>query len=190
MSRRRARSRCWSESVSKFHLHYAWRQRWLPPRFQDQSQKMPRAIAGFTALLIAAFLASPASAQDPRRAEISGGYQWLTAKVASEDGWRTFPKGWYVDVAGHVTPLLSIVSQVSGNYRTFEDEDFDFALHTFMAGVRATSPGRVSGHGQFLAGIASLKASDDADNDSESDVAVQFGAGVTVPVSGRVGLRV
>ena len=149
---------------------------------------MNRVFAGVTALLIAGFV-SPASAQNIQSAEISGGYQWLTAKTSDEDGWRTFPKGWYVDVAGHVTPMLSIASQVSGNYRTFEDEGFDLALHTFMAGLRATSSGRVRGHGQFLAGVASLKASDDVASDSETDFALQFGGGVTVPVSGRVGLR-
>ena len=149
---------------------------------------MNRVFAGVTALLFAGFV-SPASAQTIQRAEISGGYQWLAAKASGEDEWRKFPKGWYVDVAGHVTPMLSIVSQVSGNYRTFEDEAFDLALHTFMAGIRASSSGRVRGHGQFLAGVASLKASDDLASDSETDFAIQLGGGVTVPASARVGLR-
>jgi hypothetical protein len=149
---------------------------------------MTRIFAGVTALLIAGF-ASPASAQNDSKTDISAGYQWLSAKASSENESRTFPAGWYVDTAGHVTPLLSIVGQVSGNYRTFDDEGFDLAIHTFMAGIRASSQGRIRGYGQFLAGGASLKASDAVASDSETDLALQLGGGLTVPATARIGLR-
>jgi opacity protein-like surface antigen len=154
---------------------------------------MNRAFASITALLIAGF-STPATAQDTQQAEVSAGYQWLAATISGEDEWRKFSKGWYIDVAGHltpadVTPMLSIVGQVSGNYRTFEDENFDLGVHTFMAGFRASSSGRLRGYAQFLAGGASLKASDEDDSDSETDFAMQFGGGVTLPAGARVGVR-
>lgn len=140
-------------------------------------------------LLVTGF-ATPASAQDETpRAEVSAGYQWFGAKRSGDSDRRTFPKGWYFDVAGHVTDTLSVVGQLSGNYEHFEDEAFEINAHSFMAGMRGRSPGRVSGYGQVLVGAVSLKASDAFDSGSETNLALQMGGGVTVPGSGPVGLR-
>ena len=146
-------------------------------------------VAGMMTLLVAGF-ATPASAQDETpMAEVSAGYQWFGAKRSGDSDWRTFPKGWYVDVAGHVTATLSIVGQLSGNYEHFEAEAFEINAHSFMAGMRGRAPGRVSGYGQVLAGAVSLQASDDFDSGSETNLALQLGGGVTVPGSGPVGVR-
>jgi len=57
-----------------------------------------------------------------------------------------------------------------------------------MVGVRGSSPGCVKGFGQVFVGAAKLSAPDfDA---SETDLAIQAGAGVNVSGAGRVGLRV
>src|SRR5262245_47948000 len=87
------------------------------------------------------------------KAEVPVGYNYLQAKSSGDDEWTKFPAGWYADVSGNVTPMVSIVGQVTGNYKTFEDEgDFKLKLHTFMVGVRGSSAGNVSGYGQFLVG--------------------------------------
>ena len=145
-------------------------------------------VAGVLCLMAVA-VARPAAAQTPK-AEISGGYNWLTAKASGDEEWEKFPKGWYFDVAGNMTDTVSVVGQITGNYKTFEDEDFDLNIHTFMGGVRAGSAGRVKGFGQFLVGGAKVGATATGIGDfSETDFAIQFGGGVTVLGSGGVGLR-
>jgi outer membrane protein with beta-barrel domain len=145
---------------------------------------------GLLCLMVVGF-ARPVAAQP--KAEISVGYNYLQAKSSGDDTWEKFPKGWYADVAGNVTPMVSIVGQVTGNYKTFEDEDFKLKLHTFMVGVRGSSTGMVRGFGQVLVGGAQLKGettSGPAFSASETDLAFQVGGGVNVMGSGPVGLRV
>ena len=144
-------------------------------------------------LMVVGF-ARPALAQDAPKAEVSLGYNWLGVKQSGEDELEKFPKGWYFDVAGNVTPMVSIVGQVTGNYKTFEDPDgfdpdFDLKVHTFMVGVRGSSQGPVRGFGQVLIGGANIKASDDIDSAKETDLAIQVGGGVNVMGGGPVGLR-
>jgi hypothetical protein len=133
----------------------------------------------------------PAAAQGTPKAEASGGYSWFTAKVAGGDDWKTFPKGWYVDVAGKVTDRLSIdiVGQVTVNDKHFDVDDSDLKVRTYMAGLRGGTSGRVRGFGQFLIGAVTIKASDSTDSASETDFGVQLGGGVNVLGSGNVGLR-
>jgi hypothetical protein len=152
--------------------------------------------AGLLSLMVLGF-AAPAAAQDTPMAEISVGYNWLTAKESSEDDleeqeWEKFPKGWYADIAGNISDTLSLVGQVTGNYKTFEDEDFKLNIHTFMGGIRGSSPGRVRGFGQVLVGGVALKAEDELFDIEESETyfGLQIGGGVNVLGSGGVGLRV
>ena len=116
----------------------------------------------------------------------------MQAKSSGDEDWTKFKSGWYADVAGNVTPVVSIVGQVTGNYKTFEDDpdgDFKLKLHTFMAGVRGSSTGNVSGFGQVLVGGANVKGSIGTFSASETDLAIQVGGGVNVRGSGAVGLR-
>ena len=140
-------------------------------------------------LMVVGF-AAPAAAQDTPKAEISVGYNHLTAKSSGDDEWEKFAKGFYFDVAGNISDTLSIVGQVTGNYHTIEDIDGDFKLnvHTFMAGIRGSSPGRVRGFGQVLVGGVRLNAPDFEDA-SETDFGIQLGGGVNILGSGGVGLR-
>jgi hypothetical protein len=141
--------------------------------------------------------AAPAAAQDTPRAEVSVGYNWLTAKESSDDDfdeideWEKFPKGWYFDVAGNVSDTLSVVGQATGNYKTYED-DSKISIHTFMGGIRGSSPGRVRGFGQVLVGAVAVKAEDEFFDfeESETNFGLQIGGGVNVLGSGGVGLRV
>src|SRR5687768_18569314 len=69
--------------------------------------------AALLCLVVVGF-ATPAAAQDTPRAEISGGYNFFTAKASGDEEWEKFPKGWYADVAGNVTETIGIVGQVTG----------------------------------------------------------------------------
>jgi hypothetical protein len=145
-------------------------------------------------LMVVGF-AGPAAAQDTPKAELSIGYNWLTAKESSDDDidneWEKFPKGFYVDIAGNLSDTLSIVGQFTGNYKTFDD-DSKLGIQTFMGGVRGSSPGRVRGFGQVLVGGIAVKAEDELFDfeESETNFGLQVGGGVNVLGSGGVGLRV
>ena len=92
-----------------------------------------------------------------------------------------------------MTETIGIVGQVTGNYKTFEefDGDFDIKIHTFMVGLRASSPGRVRGFGQFLVGGTNVKGTENTTglSESETDFSIQFGGGVNVMGSGNIGIR-
>ena len=154
----------------------------------DVGGSMKWFVAGLVCLMATGFV-SPVAAQDMPKADVSIGYQYVNLKLSGDASGKSFPKGWYFDVAGNVTPMVSIVGQVSGNYKHFDDEDINITIHSFMAGVRGSSQGRVRGYGQLLVGGASLKGSDDTDSGSETDLALQVGGGVNVMGSGPVGLR-
>jgi hypothetical protein len=141
--------------------------------------------AGLLCLMVVSF-ASPAFAGG---AEISGGYNWVTAKATGDQTWEKFPKGWYFDVAGNVTPMVSIVGAVTGNYKHFEDEAFKLKAHSFMGGVRVGNQGPVRGFGQFLIGGTQLKGDDDTSTFSASETNLTFDVGGGVDVGGPVGLR-
>jgi opacity protein-like surface antigen len=149
-------------------------------------------IGAFVLCLMVVGFAAPAAAQTPK-AEVSVGYHWLGAKSSGDDEWEKFPAGWYADVAGNVSDTVSIVGQVTGNYKTFDDPDGEFKLklHSYMFGVRGSSPGRVRGFGQVLVGGMNLKGSETTGtfSASETDLAFQVGGGVNILGSGNVGLR-
>ena len=144
--------------------------------------------AGLLCLVVVGF-ARPAAAQDTPKVELSGGYNWLTVRPSGDEEWTKFPKGWYVDVAGNATKMMSVVGQVTGNYKTYEDVNFDLKIHTFMGGVRWGAPGRVKGFGQFLAGAAAIGGSGVGFDETEKDFAIQLGGGVNVLGGGVVGIR-
>ena len=149
-------------------------------------------LGGMALCLMVVGFAAPAAAQDTPKAEVSVGYNWLTAKASGDEEWEKFPKGWYADVAGNISDTLSIVGQVTGNYKTLEDEEFKLSIHTFMGGLRGSSPGRVRGFGQVLVGGVSVKAEDELFDleETETNFGLQLGGGVNVLGSGGVGLRV
>ena len=143
--------------------------------------------AGLLCLMVVTF-ATPAFAQP--KAEISGGYNWMAAKATGDDTWEKFPKGWYFDIAGNVTPMVSLVFSTTGNYKHFEDEEFKLKAHSFMGGVRAGNSGPVRGFGQVLFGGFRLSGEDDLSSASVSETHTAFDVGGGVNVgSGPVGLR-
>jgi opacity protein-like surface antigen len=98
------------------------------------------------ALCVAALgiAAGSASAQAVPRVEVSGGYQFLNLAIEGES--ESMPAGWYADVAGTITPMLAVVFQVGGNYKSFDESvtvggltataTADLKVHEFLGGVR------------------------------------------------------
>lgn len=155
-------------------------------------------------------LAVPAAAQTFPRTEISGGYQFVTFSV--EDESESIPKGWYFEVAGNLNPMLGLVFQVGGNYKTFEESvtvgggtftaEADLDVYQFLGGVRvnARNNPRLVPYGHLLAGginaaieltttstIPGIPAF--SEEDSSTNFGVLFGGGVNFGVTDRTGIR-
>ena len=154
----------------------------------------PAPILGFVVMNVVG-LSSSASAQMPK-AELSGGYQVLHALD------KTFPAGWYFDIAGNVNPWFAMVGEVGGTYKTENRQisidrtvDVTSKLHTFMAGVRLNArinPRVVLFH-NVLAGGAHARVSTDAVGVTlsapETKFALQPNVGVNLMVTNKVGMR-
>lgn len=148
-------------------------------------------------ILVMGFLlmtSGSALAQDFPKFEIGGGYNYFSAKQDTDDEWTEFSNGWYGEVAANITPIIGVLFQVTGNYKTFEEdddeEDFSLDWYNYLGGFRvsARKNPKVVPYGQFLIGVAQLKGSAGSDEGSETDLAWGFGGGVTVG-TGRVGVR-
>lgn len=141
------------------------------------------------------FLAGgPAFAQD--KGDVSGGYRFLRT-----DG-ENFGAGWYVDGAGHVTEVVSVVGEIAGTYKSLSETfdgvtvEADLKLHTFMGGVRLRVPVEstsLAPFAQALFGVGNARASASGGgitiSESASDGAMSVSGGVDVNGSGRLGVR-
>ena len=86
----------------------------------DKEFAMQRMCVGVLSLCVVILgVAFPSAAQTFPRTEISGGYQFVTFSVEDEN--ESIPKGWYFEVAGNLNPVIGLVFQVGGNYKTFEE---------------------------------------------------------------------
>jgi opacity protein-like surface antigen len=171
-------------------------------------QRLPGRVLGLCLAVLA--VAAPVAAQTTPRTEISGGYQFVTFSVDEES--ESLPKGWYFDVAGNVSPMLGIVFQVGGNYKTFEESvtlgggtftaTADLKVHEFLGGVRlnARDNPRLVPYGQVLVGgingSIELTATSTipgvpgfSEDDSSTNFALVLGGGVNFGVSESVGIR-
>ena len=170
---------------------------------------MSAQVVGVCLMILA--IALPAAAQSESRGEISAGYQLLGAKGDVDE---TLEKGWYADVAGNIGHVFSVVFQVSGNYKTFEQTEtiggittnvsVDLKVHEFMGGIRANVRGSraITPFAQFLAGGVHGSADVSGSivsggqtffstntSDSGTDFGLQIGGGVNVHVSDGFGVR-
>ena len=166
------------------------------------------------ALLTAAMaVAVPASAQDVPRVELSGGYQFLNFSVEGES--ESMPVGWYFDVAGNLNPMLGVVFQMGGNYKSI-DESFtvggitatanaDVNVHEFLGGVRMNfrSDSPIVPFAQVLGGAINGSISVSAsttipgmppitidDEASGTNFVLELGGGVNFSLTDAFGLRV
>lgn len=160
--------------------------------------------------LAALCLAIPASAQTTPRTEISGGYQFVTFSVDEES--ESIPKGWYFEVAGNLNPVIGVVFQVGGNYKTFEESvtvgggtftaEVDLDVYQFLGGVRlnARDNPRLVPYGHLLLGgingsveltttstIPGIPAF--SQEESETNLGLVFGGGVNFGVAENTGIR-
>jgi opacity protein-like surface antigen len=155
-------------------------------------------------------VAMPVSAQTVPKTEISVGYQFVTFSV-DEDS-ESLPKGWYFDVTGNLNPMIGVIFQVGGNYKTFEESvaiggasftaTADVKVHEFLGGLRlsARDNPKLVPYGQLLVGgiNGSVELTTTStipgiptfsEEDSSTNFALVFGGGVNFGVSENTGIR-
>ena len=153
-----------------------------------------RRVAG---LLIGILLAASGTSFAQERGDISGGYRFLRT-----DG-VNFGMGWYADVTGHVTDVLSVVGEVGGTYKSLSESvagitvNADVKLHTFMGGAKFRVPVEnrsLVPFGQVLFGVGNARASASGGginiSESSTDGAMGLSGGVDVSGGRTLGLRV
>src|SRR5262245_19878108 len=93
-----------------------------------------------TACVLGVLILGGGTAFAQERGDFSGGYRFLRTEG------ENFGKGWYVDAAGHVNDVLSVVGEVAGSYKSVSETiagitvSADLKLHTFMGGARFRLP--------------------------------------------------
>lgn len=148
------------------------------------------------ALVVGILLVSGGTVFAQDKGDVSGGYRFLRTEG------ENFGKGWYFDVAGHVTEVVSVVGEVAGTYKSVSETisgitiSADLKLHTFMGGARFRVPvenQNVVPFGQVFFGFANAKVSASGGglniSESSSDGAMSAGGGIDINGSGRLGLR-
>ena len=172
---------------------------------------MQRMCVGVLSLCVVILgVALPAAAQTFPRTEISGGYQFVTFTVEDEN--ESIPKGWYFEVAGNLNPMIGLVFQVGGNYKTFEESvtvgggtftaEADIDIYQFLGGLRlnARNNPRLVPYGHVLVGgingSVELTATSTipgipgfSTEDSSTNVGLVFGGGVNFGVAENTGIR-
>ena len=124
--------------------------------------------------------ARPAAAQ--AASEMSAGY----SAIRDPRDRVTLPRGWIAGAALALTPVISVVADISGEYTSIPlfTGDAELSLHAWMGGVRAS--GRISGLTEFVQLLAGgVRASGTAFGASTISrlFAVQPGVGVDVPLA-------
>ena len=154
-------------------------------------------------------VAVPAASQPTPRTEISGGYQFLSFAVEGQDN-ESMPKGWYADVAGNLTPMIGVVFQVGGNYKTFNEPitvggltraaSADLKVHLFLGGVRinARQNSAFVPYGQVLVGAANSSVDltgtipgipSFSQEESATNFTLELGGGVNFGLTDNAGIR-
>ena len=160
---------------------------------------VPGIAVRIAALVIAASAASltPAAAQTPK-VELSGGYQYTHVPDLN------FAIGWFGDATANINDLFGIVGEVSGARTTEtvqvnsrQSVDVDLTLLTYMGGIRTAS--HINTHavpfvqvlvgGARVGGGANVPSTSFNIGVSESHPAVQWGGGVLLMLTPKVGIR-
>lgn len=139
-------------------------------------------------VLMTALPLRAAAADDPK-VDFAIGYSLM--HDSDVDG--NFPLGWFASVGKKMTPSISLVGDVSGNYKTITlapGIDAKLRVHTFMAGPRwSDRQGQITPWAQVLFGAAHLSGSVFGIGDSEMDFAMQPGGGIDYGLNNGISLR-
>jgi hypothetical protein len=143
-----------------------------------------RLLVALAALLIAAV--HPAAASAANTIDLSGGYSF--ARIVNDPG-LNIPNGWFATVGFNVLPMVDVVADFSGAYKTDSTLGVDVSnkMHSYLVGPRyrwkqAMMP--VSVYGQVLFGGQTDSSSASGLSSSETNFAFAPGGGVDVRIAG------
>jgi hypothetical protein len=131
-------------------------------------------------VLLVCVLPRPASAQTGF--EISGGY----AVARDPRDAVTLPAGWMAGAALTLTPIFSVVADISGQYKTAALFNADARLSALaaMGGVRAAARiGVLTEFGQLLIGVVRASGSAFGSTTTGRSLSIQPGVGVDYPLA-------
>lgn len=150
-------------------------------------------LVGLMCLVLSGF-ATPAAAQDVKKIEVAGGWNYMAIKDNQDEDWTHFAKTWFGEVSGNLNSMWSVVGVVSAGYKTITDTGgaVDVKLYPYVFGIRATSRRNPKGHpfAHFLAGASNLKVEQGSFSASDTLFTWMAGGGVNIPINDRVGARV
>jgi len=133
--------------------------------------------------VIAAVLAPSVWAQDAPKAEVFAGFSILSVEIEESD--REALYGWQASVAGNPTPVLGLVADFGGQYKTIEGEKVK--IHEFLFGPRVTARGeRANGFAHFLLGGARASGG----GESENGFMLGIGGGVDIKAGENAAIRI
>lgn len=150
-------------------------------------------LVGLICLVVTAF-ATPAVAQNVKKVEVAGGWNYMAIKDNGDETWTHFPKGWFAEVAGNLSSMWSVVGLISGDYKTLTESDGDFNLkvYPYLFGIRASTRQnpKAAAFAHFLAGGTNVRVSQGSDHISDSYFTWAAGGGANVKINDKVGARV
>ena len=131
-----------------------------------------------------------ALAQEPAKAEIFGGYQYLHVNSGVSGAPSFNFNGWNAAVSGYFTRNLGITADFSGNYGTVSSVNTRIYSYLFGPVVRFPNSSRVTPFAHALFGGAHISASATGfGSGSDSGFAWAAGGGLDVNASSHVAVR-
>jgi hypothetical protein len=138
------------------------------------------------------FCAAFAIAQDGPKAEVFGGYQFVSFDTKDIGFDRQILQGWDADVAFNPTKNLGIVADISGVYKSeIEGVQVDGKLYNYLFGPRFSHrTDKVTVFGEALFGGGHFAAGNSLiGSGSINGFAMAFGGGVDVNVGKHMAIR-
>ena len=139
-------------------------------------------------MVLALGLPRSVAAQAPPRWQLFAGYATLNDVTDHV----TFPAGWAVSAAVHLTEWLSVAGDVDGHYKTIPAIGSDLRLtsHTVTGGLRAAARlGRFTEFAQLLLGVAQVTGTLFGSTETTRRRVVQPGVGLDYPLRGGWAVR-
>lgn len=128
-------------------------------------------------VLFTVLLLLPRAAAAQRNWELAGGYAYLNDPPDRTD----FPSGWIADAAVGLTDWLALVGDASAHWETTIDQ-IKLSTSAVTAGVRVSARiGRLTEFGQLLAGVVHSSSTVIGITGSDTEAAIQPGAGIDYP---------
>jgi hypothetical protein len=126
-------------------------------------------------------LASPSA---EAQANVSAGYQF--GHVSADGFGENYPGGWYVDASAVVLPMVAVVGQVGGIYKSVDGVTAH--AYDFLGGVRvlATAVPRVTPFAQVLVGGVNAGGG----GSSSNAFSLELGGGLDFKAVPGIGLRI